>query len=385
MGTQTKLFRALLFGSVYFVEGAILTFVSGFNAVYLRSFNVSYTQIGIAGGIALLPFILKIFIGMLSDRVNLLGRGHRRPYMVIGLLMQAAGALLMPFVNPAAAFPLYVALLLFISLGMSTYDTCSDGLAIDVTPDKERGSVQGVMVAGRALGAIVLATAIGVLVERVSWAAAFVFVGLVTLLPLVLVLQVREGARGAEREFSLSGFRSFLTPVMGLFLLLGILYPLVLYSANGMLGAFLNEAVGASMSQVGLFTSLFGVGAVLGGLAGGPLTDRLGRRASLLAALLVTTLASWPWPAAAWPWWPWGRCCSSALPLATMRRCTWPPAWISPTRASPPLCSPSSWPRATSASAWARRWRACWSTAPALAACSSPSPWSTWPACRWCS
>lgn len=291
METNTKLFRALLFGSVYFIEGAILTYMSGFNAIYLRSYNVPYTQIGIAGGIAMLPFILKIFIGMLSDRVNLAGLGHRKPYMVAGIIAQAVGVLLVPLVNPAQSFGLFVVLLIFISLGMSTYDTCSDGLAIDSTPEKERGFVQGVMVAGRALGAIVLASVVGLIVQRVSWAASFIFVGLVSLLPLLLVLQVREGERGPGREFSLAGFRSFLTPAMGLFLLLGILYPLVLYSANGMLGAFLKEALNASEAEVGLFVSLFGVGAVLGGLAGGPLTDRLGRRASLLAALGVTSLA----------------------------------------------------------------------------------------------
>ena len=291
MHTDSKTFRALLFGSIYFIEGAVLTYFSGFNALYLRSFNLSYTQIGVAGGIALLPFVLKIFIGMLSDKVNLAGLGHRKPYMILGILLQGAGLLLAPLVNPVTSFPLFILILLLVSLGMSTYDTCSDGLAIDTTPTEERGFVQGVMVGARALAAIVLAAVIGLLAARASWTAAFVFMAMITLLPLILVVQVHEGERPPEKEFSLAGFRSFLTRRMGLFLLLGLVYPLVLYSVNGILGAFLNESVGISLARVGLYTSLFGVGAVVGGLAGGPMTDRLGRRASVVLALAVTSVS----------------------------------------------------------------------------------------------
>ena len=238
MQDKSRWFRALLFGSIYFVEGAILTFFSGFNALYLRSFDLSYSLIGTAGAVALLPFVLKIFIGMLSDRVNLLGMGHRKPFMIIGILLQALGALLVPLVNPVASFSLYLGLLLLISLGMSTYDTCADGLSIDTTPPEQRGFVQGVMVGARALASILLAAIIGWLVTRLSWSAVFWFIALVTLLPLPLVLQVEEDERPAERSFSLAGFRSFWTRRMGLFLVLGLVYPLVLYSVNGVLGAF---------------------------------------------------------------------------------------------------------------------------------------------------
>ncbi len=291
MRTDTKWFRALLFGSIYFIEGAILTYFSGFNALYLRSFNVSYSLIGIAGGIALIPFVLKIFIGMLSDRLSLFGLGHRKPYMFLGIVLQAVGLLLLPLVNPVRSFAGYIALLSAISLGMSTYDTASDGLAIDSTPADERGFVQGVMVGARALAAIVLATTIGVLVDKFSWATSFIFIGFVSLLPLWLVLQIREGERPPETNFSFSGFRAFVTPRMGMFLLLGLVYPLALYSANGVIAAFLKEGVGIPMIQVGMYTSLFGVGAVLGGFAGGPISDRLGRRLSVLLALLGTSVA----------------------------------------------------------------------------------------------
>jgi predicted MFS family arabinose efflux permease len=41
--------------------------------------------------------------------------------------------------------------------------------------------------------------------------------------------------------------------------------------------------------RIGLYTSIFGVGTVLGGLTGGPVTGRIGRRTSLVVALLLTS------------------------------------------------------------------------------------------------
>ena len=61
MRTDTKWFRALRFGSIYFIEGAVLTYFSGFNALDLRSFYVSYSLIGIAGGIVLIPFVQGLY------------------------------------------------------------------------------------------------------------------------------------------------------------------------------------------------------------------------------------------------------------------------------------------------------------------------------------
>ena len=94
--SRTRILRLTLFAAVYFVEGAVLTYFSAFNVLYLRSFDLSFSLIGIVGGITLLPFILKIFIGLLSDRVNLFKQGHRKPYIIIGLLLQTLAFVVIP-------------------------------------------------------------------------------------------------------------------------------------------------------------------------------------------------------------------------------------------------------------------------------------------------
>jgi len=289
---STGRFRRLaLFGAVYFVQGAVLTYFSTFNVIYLRTFDLSFTRIGIVGGITLIPFVLKIFIGLLSDRVNLIGLGYRKPYIVLGLLLQSLAFLLFPLISPVDQFSLFIVMCVLAALGMSTYDTCTDGFSIDATPEDERGTVQGIMVGGRALGAVIIAAIIGWLSQQGLWPVVFIGIGGLGLSTIPLALVAREPkVRPPEQVFSASAFRSFLDWVFVLFLLLGLVYPLTLWSANGMTGAFLNEVFGVALGRVGLYMSVFGVGTVLGGLVGGPLTGRIGRRASLVVALLLTSV-----------------------------------------------------------------------------------------------
>jgi len=290
---RDRLQRLLLFGAVYFVEGAVLTYFTAFNVIYLRSFDLSFSLIGIVGGILLIPFVLKIFLGLLSDRVNLFKLGHRKPYILLGLALQSLAFLLIPWVSPVSQFNLFLTLMILAALGMSTYDTATDGLSIDTTPQEDRGLVQGIMVGGRALSAVIVAAVIGFLSERGQWPLVFIMIAGLGLLTLLLALPVQDKKeRPVEMQFSKAAFRSFGNKPFLLFLLLGLIYPLALYSAQGMVGAFLNEELGISLGVVGLYTSIFGVGTIFGGLIGGPLMKKIGQRASILAAMIVTALVT---------------------------------------------------------------------------------------------
>ena len=68
--TQKKLLRYSMFGLLYFTQGTILSYFTALNALYLLANGVDMTRVGILGTIALLPFVLKVFLGMLSDSYN---------------------------------------------------------------------------------------------------------------------------------------------------------------------------------------------------------------------------------------------------------------------------------------------------------------------------
>jgi PAT family beta-lactamase induction signal transducer AmpG len=283
-----------LFGSVYFVEGALLCFFSGFNTLYLRSFDLSYTQIGVMSAIALLPMIIKIFIGLMSDKVSLFGLGFRKPYIVIGLFLQALSFFLLPLVNPARSYVLYVVLMFMAALGMSSYDTTTDGFSIDSTPDEERGIVQGIMVAGRALSMIVFALAFGFFSARGEWKYCFILVGALTLLVIPLALSVKETRVNLERAEAVdkSVLKQFASGAVILYVILGMVYPLALYSAEGNIGPYLKEHFSVPLDSVGRYVAIFGVGSIVGAVGGGWLSKKIGRRASLYSAIVATAAAT---------------------------------------------------------------------------------------------
>ena len=121
------------------------------------------------------------------------------------------------------------------------------------------------MVGGRALAAVLTAILMGIFSERGQWSLIFYMIAGLGLLTLVLAYFIQEKKeRTPEIQFSKAAFSGFKDKSFLLFLALGIIYPLALYSSPGMVGAFLNEGLGISLGTVGLYTSVFGVGTILG-------------------------------------------------------------------------------------------------------------------------
>ena len=287
----SKTTRYTMFGMLYFSQGAILSYFTALNALYLLSFDLTMGQVGIFSAIAMIPFVLKIFLGMVSDKVNLLGRGHRKPYIIIGLLVQAGCLIIVPFVHPGRQFELLAFVAFVLMTGMALYDTCTDGLALDTTPPEDEGRVQGIMVGGRALGVVVIAATMGLLAQLTTWTVVFWTLSVITLLPLVLVLRVREPERPPDRAFEWNAFRAFGRREVIALAMLGALYSLVINGTNEIVNPYLADQFGISLLAAGLYTACWGMGVVIGGLTGGRLTDRIGRRRAALGAMATTIVA----------------------------------------------------------------------------------------------
>lgn len=307
---RPKTARYAMFGMLYFAQGAILSYFTALNSLYLLSFNISMSQIGLMGTIAMIPFVIKIFLGMLSDKVNFFHLGYRRPYIIIGLLVQSLCLFIVPFINPATQFGLFALTAFILMTGMALYDTCTDGLALDTTPKEEEGAIQGFMVGGRALGVVIISAIIGIVAERSSWTTAFNSLAVLTLLPLPLVLIARETERSAERKFEWKAFSAFTHPSVISLALLGALYSLITNAANQIVNPFLQAEFDISLSSAGFFTTIWGVGVILGSLTGGRLIDRIGQRRAVhwaigisivsiaLLALIFNPTMAWPLVAA---------------------------------------------------------------------------------------
>jgi len=303
---RSKILRYAMFGMLYFAQGAILSYFTALNSLYLLSFDISMSQIGLMGTIAMIPFIIKIFLGMLSDKINFFNLGYRRPYIIIGLLVQAICLFIVPSINPGTHFWLFAGTAFILMTGMALYDTCTDGLALDTTAKEEEGTIQGFMVGGRALGVVIISAIIGVIVEQSSWSIAFYALAVLTLLPLPLVLTSREAQRPAERQFEWKAFSAFTRPSIITLALLGALYSLITNAANQIVNPFLQSEFNIGLSTAGFFTTVWGIGVVLGSLTGGRLTDRIGQRRAVhwaigISIISISLLAVIFTPGMAWP------------------------------------------------------------------------------------
>lgn len=268
--TDSRNGRILLFGFLYFTQGAIAAYVLIFNNLYLRAFGAAAWQLSLLNGLLVMPFILKIGIGLLSDKVKLqlplLGTGHRRPYISLGLLLISTGGIVAAFVPPVEMYPLFVLMALFIALGLALYDTVADGYAIDVTPAEEQGQIQGVMVVGRALGVVILASIYGRVIELLGWKVIFVAVALLTLLPQILLRFTHESEqRSQSQAFSWEALHHLWRPDIFRFSLYAIVYSVAIYGANAIIALFANEGLGQSLVAVGDVAALGGLGMVVGG------------------------------------------------------------------------------------------------------------------------
>ena len=288
---KSKTARYAMFGSLYFSQGTVFAYFTSLNALYFLSKGLSMGDVGIFGAIALIPFVIKIFLGMLSDRVNLLGLGHRKPYILLGLLIQTVCLALAPFIDPAASYWGFVALAFILQLGMALYDTCTDGLALDTTPEAEQGTIQGFMVGGRAAGVVITASVVGWLAQEVSWTAVFWLLGVLTLVPIPLVLSIKEGQREGDGKFEWGAFSAFKRKPIIALAAAGFLFFLVIAGANQNVNPFLESEFGITLQRAGLYTTIWGIGVVMGGLLGGRLIDRIGQHRGTLVALFFSFIS----------------------------------------------------------------------------------------------
>jgi SHS family lactate transporter-like MFS transporter len=231
-----------------------------------------------------------LVLGSLADRY-----GRRRPLIACVLFFSIVSALT-PF---APNYTIFLVLRALYGIGMGGYWGIGASLVMESSPQRWRGLFSGIMQAGYSLGYLLAAVAIPLVVPRFGW--QWVFLGGLFIAGLITVLTLLSPESLAWKRTKAAGLNEIVRVVLHHkkdFAYLVLLMSVVTCLSHGtqdLYPDFLKTVHGFSSALVSKLAILYNVGAILGALVIGHLSEKLGRRKSILLALTITAAAIPAW------------------------------------------------------------------------------------------
>jgi SHS family lactate transporter-like MFS transporter len=259
--------------------------------ILAQHFHVSKADIilSVTGTLAMRPVGALIF-GMLADRY-----GRRRPLMA-NVIFFSTVELLCGF---APNFTVFFILRLLFGIGMGGEWGVGASLAMEHAPVKWRGPLSGILQSGYSIGYLLAAVAARVVLPNLGWRAMFWVGGIPALLALYIRTKVPESeawkhhrvARTIDGPKIAMQHKRLVLYMGGLIFLMTCLS----HGTQDLYPDFLKHGHGIAPNAVAYITMFYNVGAVIGAILFGYLSERLGRRYSMLAALALALLFMPAW------------------------------------------------------------------------------------------
>ena len=254
--------------------------------VLAAHFHVSKSQIiwTVTATLAFRP-LGAFFFGLLADRY-----GRRFPLI--------ANVIFFSVIEFACGFaPNYATFLVLRALygiGMGGEWGVGASLAMEVAPRRWRGLLSGVLQSGYSIGYLLAAVAARFVLPSLGWRWMFWIGGMPALLALYIRARVPESE--AWKQHRLPAFGSILKSLarqwklMAYLMLLMTLFMFLSHGTQDLYPDFLKMAHGVAAKTVADLAVLYNIGAVLGAVIFGHLSEKIGRRISILAALGLSML-----------------------------------------------------------------------------------------------
>ncbi len=259
-----------------------------------HEFNVSKKAIifTTTATLALRPAGALLF-GLLADRF-----GRRIPLM--------ANVIYFSVIELACGFaPNYTVFLILRALfgiGMGGEWGVGASLAMESAPPRWRGILSGILQSGYSIGYLLAAIAARLVLPAWGWRPMFWLGALPALLALYIRAKVPESAAWQQnRANSMTHIVRTVASQWKRFLYLVVLMTFMMFLSHGtqdLYPDFLKEIHHVSASRVADIAMIYNVGAVIGAILFGALSQRLGRRKGMLAALGLCLVVV--------PWWAFG-------------------------------------------------------------------------------
>jgi SHS family lactate transporter-like MFS transporter len=245
--------------------------------------------LSITATLAMRPLGALLF-GMMADRY-----GRRRPLMA-NVLFFSTIELLCGFAPNFTAF--FILRMLF-GIGMGGEWGVGASLAMEHAPVRWRGVLSGILQSGYSIGYLLAAVAARLVLPNWGWRAMFWVGGVPALLALYIRTKVPESEAWKQHRVArtLDGPRiAWQHKRLSLYMIvLMFLMNCLSHGTQDLYPDFLKNAHAVAVNTVAYVTMFYNVGAVVGAVIFGMLSERLGRRYSMLAALALSLAVMPAW------------------------------------------------------------------------------------------
>jgi SHS family lactate transporter-like MFS transporter len=218
--------------------------------------------------------------GLLADRY-----GRRLPLM-IDLLFYSIVEVLTGF---APSYTSFMVLRALFGIGMGGEWGVGASLAMEKVPPRLRGILSGLLQQGYAAGNLAAAICYFALFQRWGWRPMFFLGGLPALLAVFVRFHVQESEVWKKsRQESWRGLGQAIGSHWKLFIYLMLLMTMMNFASHGtqdMYPTFLERQWHMSPAQRSVISGISMIGAILGGVLIGFLSDRYGRRRAIIIAM----------------------------------------------------------------------------------------------------
>lgn len=291
-------FVALLGWALDAFDFFILPFVVGSIALEFHA-DISHVLLALTLTLACRPIGALIF-GMLGDRFG------RRNLLIVDVALFALFELLSGFAPTLTSF---LVLRAFFGIAMGGEWGLGSALAMETLPVESRGLFSGILQQGYALGYLLAAAVYGLCFATIGWRGMF-FIGACPAL-LAFFIRAKIPSDRQPQTTQLTGQLLPPSPAprsrvrgFGLFIYATLLmtgFTAMSHGTQDLYPLFLREQHGLSIGACSQITIIANLGAILGGIFFGGLSQRIGRRKGIVAAVLLGLLLVPLWSGAATP------------------------------------------------------------------------------------
>lgn len=278
------------------ISGTLTMFAGGFIwpifAPFVRTeFNASLQLVGFAvSSYFLLRMFTEFPIGVLSDRM-----GPRLP-LIAGRVLAVIGAFIS--YRTTNIWMLIVARMIW-GMGDASFFCIGMSYVSRLFPAEKRGRAMGIFQAVELVGSFMGQTIGGYAAAVYGPRFNFLLTTIVAVIALISVTMIRGNSSAmqiSKKKVSLIPTREEMKKVLNRTLLVACVINLVSMMINsGLLGTILpiyaTENLGLSLTQYALLVSVSTVGSISGNLAGGALSDKMGRKRVLLVGFAIGALS----------------------------------------------------------------------------------------------